>query len=258
MESPYQYGGRSKMNQEGIVYVIGIGPGDLEHMTQAAKNALEDAEIIVGYKTYISLIKDIVGEKKLMESPMKGEMDRCKKALELAEKGERVAIVSSGDAGVYGMAGIIYEIAQKEAMNIKIEIIPGITAASAAAAVLGAPLMHDFAIISLSDLLTDWELIQKRIELAAQGDFVLCLYNPKSKKRVKHIEIAREIILKFRSSKTPVGIVKNAKREKEEAFITNLEEMLNYPIDMFTVVVIGNSNTKVLNGKMVTPRGYKL
>lgn len=246
------------MNQEGILYVVGIGPGDVEHMTQAAINALEDAEIIVGYKTYISLIRHIVSEKKLLESPMKGEVDRCKQAVEWTSNGQRVAIVSSGDAGIYGMAGIIYEIAEKEDLDIKIEIIPGVTAASAASAVLGAPLMHDFAVISLSDLLTDWELIKKRVELAAQGDFVICLYNPKSKKRIQHIEVARKLVLQFRTPETPVGIVKNARRENEEVFITNLQEMLDYPIDMFTVVVIGNSNTKILNGKMVTPRGYRL
>lgn len=246
------------MNKDGILYVVGIGPGDICNMTEEARNALDDADIIIGYKTYISLIKDIVNEKKLIKSPMKGEVERCKKALELSGDGERVAIVSSGDAGVYGMAGIVYEIAQKYNINTEIKIIPGVTAASAAAAVLGAPLMHDFAVISLSDLLTDWELIKKRIELAAKGDFVICLYNPKSKKRVEHINIAREIVMKYRSDKTPVGIVRNAKRDDQQVFVTNLNEMLEYPIDMFTVVIIGNSNTKIIDNKIVTPRGYNL
>ncbi|SJZ42277.1 precorrin-3B C(17)-methyltransferase [Garciella nitratireducens] len=245
------------MKQEGILYVVGIGPGNLEHLTQAAKNALESADIIIGYTTYIFLIKDIIMGKKVIQSPMKGETDRCKKALELAHKGEKVAIVSSGDAGIYGMAGIVYEIAQREEMNLKIEVIPGVTAAFAAAAVLGAPIMHDFAVISLSDLMTDWNLIQKRLELAAKADFVICLYNPKSQKRVKQIQIAREILMQFRTLQTPVGIVKNAQRENQEIFLTNLQEMLNYPIDMFTTIIIGNSHTKILNGKIVTPRGYQ-
>lgn len=246
------------MNKDGILYVVGIGPGHVSNMTKEAIDAMDDADIIIGYKTYISLIKDIVNEQKLIESPMKGEVERCKRALELANSGKKVAIVSSGDAGVYGMAGIIYEVAEKENIDTEIKIIPGVTAASAASAILGAPLMHDFAIISLSDLLTKWELIKKRVKLAAEGDFAICLYNPKSKKRVEHINIAREIILRFRDPETPVGIVRNAKREDEEVYITNLDKMLDYPIDMFTVVLIGNSNTKIINGKMVTPRGYNL
>ncbi|MBS4535483.1 precorrin-3B C(17)-methyltransferase [Clostridium sp. D2Q-14] len=246
------------MNKDRILYVVGIGPGHMNNMTKEAIDALEDSEIIIGYKTYISLIEDMVKDKEIVESPMKGEVERCKMALELANNSKKVAIVSSGDPGVYGMAGIIYEVAERENIDIEIKVIPGVTAASAAASILGAPLMHDFAIISLSDLLTDWELIKRRVQLAAEGDFAICLYNPKSKKRVEHIKITRDIMLKFRAPETPVGIVKNAKRDDEEVFITNLKGMLDYPIDMFTVVLIGNSNTKIINGKMVTPRGYNL
>lgn len=246
------------MSNDGVLYVIGIGPGHINHMTEEGRNALDDSDIIIGYKTYISLVHEIVKDKKLIKSPMKGEVERCKRALELAAQGEKVAIVSSGDAGVYGMAGIIYEVAADQGIKTNIKIVPGVTAASAASAVLGAPLMHDFSVISLSDLLTDWELIKKRVELAAKGDFVICLYNPKSKKRVEHISIARDIIAKYREPNTPVGIVRNAKRDNEEVFITNIEDMLDYPIDMFTVVIIGNSNTKIINNKMVTPRGYKI
>lgn len=242
------------MNNKGKVYVVGIGPGLHDHMTNAAKVAIENSDVIVGYSTYLEIIKDIIKDKEIDSSGMKKETDRCKRALDYAKEGKTVAVVSSGDPGVYGMAGLVLELAK----DVEVEIVPGVSAANAAASALGAPLMHDYCVISLSDLLTDWELIKRRIDAAGMGDFVVALYNPKSMKRVKHIEIAREILLKHKKESTPVGIVKNAKREGENIVITTLKDMLNHEIDMFTTVVIGNANTYVKDGKIVTPRGYKI
>lgn len=244
----------------GKLYVVGIGPGMENHMTRAAKDAIEDSEIIVGYKTYVDIVKDIIGEKEIFSTGMKKEIDRCKQAIEFARTGKKVSIISSGDAGIYGMAGIVLELLEDDNTKIEVEIIPGVTAVNAAAAALGAPLMHDFCVISLSDLLTDWNVIEKRIDAAATADFVIGIYNPKSKGRPHNIDRAREIILKYRDKKTPVGIVRNAKRENESIVITDLENMLKEEIDMFTVVIVGNSNTYISKDKekMITPRGYKL
>ncbi|MHB1443803.1 MAG: precorrin-3B C(17)-methyltransferase [Candidatus Humimicrobiaceae bacterium] len=238
------------------IYVIGIGPGNIEDMTSRAKSALEDADIIIGYSTYIELIRDFFPAKKFISSGMTREVERCRLVLKKTLEGNTVALVSSGDSGIYGMAGIMLEVVNKAGNMVQIEIIPGITAVSAAAAVLGAPVMNDFAVISLSDLLTPWELICKRIESAAEGDFVICFYNPKSKKRSAHIGIARDIIQKYRDAGTPVGIVRNAGRENESNDITTVGDMLNFEIDMFTVVIVGNSKTYIENGKIITPRGY--
>lgn len=246
------------MNKRGKIYVVGIGPGGLEHISPRALKVIKESEIIIGYKTYIQFIEELLKDKEIIDSGMKREVERCHLTLDKAVEGNTVALISSGDAGVYGMAGIMLEIKLERNSDIEIEVVPGITAANAAAAALGAPLMHDFAVISLSDLLTDWNLIKKRLEYAAMGDFVITLYNPKSKGRVHQIEEAREIFLKHKPSSTPVGIVKNAKRQGEEITITDLENMLKYPIDMLTVIIIGNSNTYVKNGAMITPRGYSL
>lgn len=242
------------MNNYGKVYVVGIGPGLHEHMTNAARVAIEKSDVIVGYSTYLDIIKDLIEGKEIDSSGMKKETDRCARALEYAKEGKTVAVVSSGDPGVYGMAGLVLELSK----DVEVEVVPGVSAANSAAASLGAPLMHDYCVISLSDLLTDWELIKRRLEAASMGDFVLALYNPKSMKRVEHIEIARDILLKYKSPSTPVGIVENAKREGENVLITTLEDMLNHEINMFTTVIIGNANTYVKDGKMVTPRGYKI
>ena len=185
---------------------------------------------------------------------MKIEVDRCQDALNIAMEGKTVSLISSGDAGVYGMAGIMLEIVDD---SIEVEIISGVTATNAAGSVVGAPIMHDYVTISLSDLLTDWELIKKRLDLAAQGDFVVSLYNPKSRGRTTQIEEARDIMLKHKSKSTVVAIAKNIGRDDEEYVLTTLEQMLNYDIDMSTIVIIGNSNTFIKNGKMITPRGYK-
>lgn len=244
----------------GIIRVIGIGPGGMEDMTPRAKKSILNSETIAGYTTYLKLIKDLIADKKIIGTGMMQEVDRCKMAVSAAKKGETVAVISSGDAGVYAMAGLVLEIVLKlpKEDRPKVEIIPGISAVNAAAAVLGAPLMHDFAIISLSDLLTPWDLIKKRAELAAQGDFVIGLYNPKSKKRVDHITEIQNILLKYKAKDTPVGIVTNATRDEETCVISTLENFTKENINMFSLVIIGNSKTFTKDGFMVTPRGYDL
>ena len=241
------------MNKTGKIYVVGIGPGKKADMTFRAYEAMEKSDIIVGYKTYMDLIKEYYPGKEMKNSQMTKEVDRCIDVLKLAKEGKNVALISSGDAGVYGMAGIMLEITDGE---VEVEIIPGVTATNAAAAIVGAPVMHDYVTISLSNLLTDWELIKKRLELAAQGDFVVSIYNPKSRGRVTQIEEAREIMLKYKPKTTPVAIVRNAGREDEEHVVTTLDEMLNHEINMLTIVIIGNANTFIKDGKMITPRGY--
>lgn len=239
------------------IKAVGIGPGNIDDMTYRAREALKKCDVIVGYKTYIDLVEEIVVEKEIISSGMRSEVDRCNTALEVARKGKKVCVISSGDAGIYGMAGLLLELNTKEPI-VDIEVIPGISAVNSVAAILGAPLMNDFAVISLSDYLTPWETIEKRLKMAAKGDFVIALYNPKSKTRKTHINKAREIILESRSKSTPVGIVKNASREGEQRVVTTLGDMLKHKIDMTTLVIIGNSKTFVSNGKMITPRGYKI
>lgn len=242
------------------IYVTGLGPGLYEHMTEAAKTSLEVADIIVGYKTYIDIIADLVVGKDVRSSGMRKEVDRCQECLDLAEAGNTVTLVSSGDAGVYGMAGIMMEMVEKQGSDVEVIVVPGISAANAAASTLGAPLMHDYCVISLSDLMTDWEVIKKRIHCAGEGDFIVALYNPKSKGRPNNIVEAQEILLKYKAGSTPVGIVRNAKRTDEQATITTLEKMCDAEIDMFSMVIIGNSKTMVTkdNLHMITPRGYQL
>ena len=241
------------MNKNGKIYVVGIGPGKKGDMTFRAYEAMEKSDIIVGYKTYTDLVKEYYPNKEIVSSSMMKEVNRCTDVLKMAKDGKNVALISSGDAGVYGMAGIMLEIADDK---IEVEVIPGVTATNAAAAITGAPIMHDYVTISLSNLLTDWELIKKRLELAAQGDFVVSIYNPKSRGRVTQIEEAQKIMLKYKPKTTPVAIVRNAGRENEEYVVTTLEEMTKHEIDMLTIVIIGNSNTYVKNGKIITPRGY--
>lgn len=241
-----------------MLYVIGIGPGNKGEMTLNALKAIESSDIIVGYKTYIDLIKEHITDKEVIVNGMRGEVERCTKAVDLATEGKNVAVISSGDPGVYAMSGLVLEIIADKKLNLKVAIIPGITSANGASASLGAPIMHDHAYISLSDLLTDFELIKKRLSLAAQGDFVICLFNPKSKGRPTHINVARDILLEHKSKDTVVGIVNNAKRAGEKITITTLDEMLNHHIDMTTMVIIGNSNTFRYNDFMITPRGYSL
>jgi precorrin-3B C17-methyltransferase len=242
----------------GKIYVVGIGPGSREHMSVRACEVIEAADIVVGYITYIRILKKYFSLKEVFSSGMKKEADRCRKALEFAKEGMNVALVSSGDSGVYGMAGIMLEIIAQEKSGIETEVIPGITSATASASLLGAPIMHDHAVISLSDLLTDWELIKKRIEFAASADFVICLYNPKSRSRTSQLDEARAIMLRYKSGKTPVGIVRDAMRDDEKVLITDLDGMMDFEVDMTTTIIIGNSRTFVSGNRMITPRGYLL
>ena len=242
--------------EHGKIYVTGLGPGAADQMTLKARKVLEKCPVIIGYTVYIDLIRDEYPDKIFLSTPMRKEADRCRMAFEEAAKGQDVAMVCSGDAGIYGMAGLICEIG-RDYPQIGIEIVPGITAASGGAAVLGAPLMHDFAVISLSDLLTPWEKIAQRLQAAAEADFVICLYNPSSRKRADYLERACRMILEYRAPETVCGVVRNIGREGESYEILSLERLKDTPVDMFTTVFIGNSNTMELNGRMVTPRGYK-
>jgi precorrin-3B C17-methyltransferase len=243
----------------GRVSVVGIGPGSLEHLTPKARTEIEAADVVVGYGTYIKLIQSIVKKgAEVVSGTMGKEVERAQIAVDKAKEGKLVVMVSSGDPGVYGMAGVVLEVAAKDETPVPVEIVPGVTAATAASAILGAPLVSDFAVISLSDLLTPWEKIERRLEAAASADFSIVLYNPQSQGRVEPLAKAYEIMLKYINPKTPVGIVRQAGREGEGATITTLKDMLNVEIDMVTTIVVGNSATKVVNGKMVTARGYDL
>lgn len=241
----------------GKLYAVGFGPGGYEHMTQKAIDVIKNADIVTGYTTYVDMLKEYFPEKEYVSTPMTKEMDRCRMAVELAGEGKTVAMVSSGDSGIYGMAGILLEIKNEMKSDVEIETVPGVTAASAAASVLGAPLMHDFTVISLSDLMTPFNRILKRVDCAGQGDFIVCLYNPKSKKRADYVEKAADILMIYRDPDTPAGVVRNAGRADESSYITTLGELKEAPIDMFSIVIIGNSNTYVKDGKMITPRGYE-
>ncbi len=229
-------------------------------MSGRALQAIAAAETIVGYDTYLGLIRDLLPGKKIIGTGMTQEIDRCQAAVEEAMAGRQVAVVSSGDPGVYGMAGLVLELVLQypPAVQPAVTIVPGISAIAAAAALLGAPVMHDFAVISLSDLLTPWDTIVKRVEMAAAGDFVIALYNPKSSRRVSQIEQVREIILKHRPASTPVGIVHSASRPGESVVLADLGTFTSGHIDMFSLVIIGNSRTYTAAGRMITPRGYSL
>jgi precorrin-3B C17-methyltransferase len=239
------------------ITVVGIGPGDMEQMTIKAANALKNADIIIGYTVYVDLIKEYFENKEFMTTPMRREAERCEAAFTEAMKNKNVAMICSGDSGVYGMAGLIYEIGERYP-EVSIDVIPGVTAAQSGGAVLGAPLTHDFAVISLSDLLTPWATIERRLLAAAEADFVVCLYNPSSKKRSDYLKRACELMLKYKSGATVCGIVRNIGRDGESSVLYTLEELKDVQVDMFTTVFIGNSSTKAVNGKMVTPRGYKI
>lgn len=237
------------------VYVVGLGPGADRQLTKEAHRVLERCPVIVGYTVYVDLVREQYPKKTFLTTPMTKEVRRCRMALEEAQKGQDVAMICSGDAGVYGMAGLMYETGTAFP-DVEIEIVPGITAAAAGAAVLGAPLMHDFAVISLSDLLTPWEKIERRLTAAAMADFVVCLYNPSSRKRKDYLKRACEYMLKYKSPDTVCGIVRNIARDGQEHEIMSLGELKERQVDMFTTVFIGNEQTKQINGKMVTPRGY--
>ena len=239
------------------IYVVGTGPGAVGEITPRARRVIESCEVVAGYSFYIELIHELLCGKEIISTGMTGEVERCGAAIRAALDGKSVCVVSGGDAGVYGMAGLVLELAAPYP-QLGVEIIPGVTAACSASAVLGAPLTHDFAVISLSDRLTDWEIIEKRLQAAAQADFVICLYNPASKARKHHLKRACEIIIQCRGPQTPCGVVRSIGRESENSSIMRLDELSVFEADMFTTIVIGSSATQVINGRLVTPRGYKL
>ncbi len=246
---------------KGKLLVIGFGPGSFDHVTDRAREAIKESNMVIGYSTYVDLIEGLLTDQEIISTGMTEEVSRAQEAVKQAELGNKVAVISSGDAGVYGMAGLIYEVliekGWKKETGVEVEIVPGISAINSCASLLGAPVMHDGCTISLSDHLTPWNLIEKRIEAAASTDFVIALYNPKSGRRTRQIEEAQKILLKYRSPETPVGLVKSAYRDRQQVIVTNLKEMLDHEIGMLTTVIIGNSATFLYEGLMITPRGYQ-
>lgn len=242
---------------EKLIYIVGMGPGDEKFMSIQARKAVEDSDIIVAYTLYAKLMKKIYPQKSYMTTGMKAEIDRCRLCIELAESNKKVALICSGDPGVYGMASLVYELVEKDS-GIELVVVPGITAACSGAAVLGAPLNHDFCVISLSDLLTPYELIVKRLKAAIEGDFVIVLYNPSSKSRADYLMRACEVMLEAGADKgRACGYVENIGREGTKAFVGTLEELRTKSVNMFTTVFIGNSESYIKNGKLITKRGYK-
>ena len=243
------------------IRIVGMGPGNESMMTQQAIQALESADVIVGYTVYLDLLGEKFRDKEFLSTPMKQEAERCRMCFREAAKGKTVAMVCSGDAGIYGMASLMYEIREEmgaDADDIDIEVIAGITAASSGAAVLGAPLSHDFCVISLSDLLTPWELIGKRLRAAAEGDFAIAIYNPSSRKRHDYLMKACDILLESVEPERACGYVHSIGREGEEYHTCTLKELRDTQVDMFTTVFIGNSQSRIIDGKLITPRGYRL
>jgi precorrin-3B C17-methyltransferase len=245
------------MHPNGSIIAVGIGPGAPEHITPAARQALESADVIIGYHTYLRLIAEIAPHVRRIGSGMRQEVERVRHAIQLAQQGHRVALVSGGDAGIYGMAGLLLEMLRAQHLSgICVHIIPGISALNAAAALLGAPLMTDFAAISLSDYLVSRETILRRVEVAAQADFVLCLYNPKSSQRREMFDQVYALLRRYRVPDTPVGVVRAAYRPDQQVTLTTLERLPEVAVDMHTLVIVGNSSTYVYDNRMVTPRGY--
>lgn len=238
------------------LFVVGLGPGSPEDMTLRAHRALEEADVIIGYHVYVDLVRGLYPGKEYLTTPMTREAERCRMALDEAKKGRTAALVCSGDSGIYGMAGLVLELRGEEA-EPEIEIIPGLTAACSGAAILGAPLTHDFAVISLSDRLTEWGLIERRLEAAAGADLSIALYNPASHRRPDHLKKACEILEKTLPADRPCAVARNIGREGEERFFMTLGELKGFPADMFCTVFIGNSSTRMIGGNMVTPRGYR-
>jgi precorrin-3B C17-methyltransferase len=248
------------MSARGRLSVVGIGPGAAEHATPAAVQAIAESELVVGYRTYIGLVQRLLDGKEVVQTGMTEEIGRARAAVERARAGGRVALISSGDAGVYGMAGLVFEVLREigwtREQSPELRVIPGITALNSCASRVGAPLVHDSCSISLSDLLTPWPVIAKRIECAAQADFVIGLYNPASGRRTRQIVEAQKIIRAHRAGTTPVSLVKSAYRDLEQVVLTDLDHFLDYEIGMLTTVLVGSSQTFVFEGYMVTPRGY--
>lgn len=251
---------------EKVIYVVGIGPGKIEKMTREAYDVLEKCDVIVGYTVYIDLLKSAFPGKEFASTPMKQEIERCKMCFDLANAGKKVALVCSGDAGVYGMASPLFELLEKSDSykDVEIVVVPGVTAANSGAAILGAPLNHDYCVISLSDLLTPWEQIEKRLVAAVHGDFAVALYNPASHKRRDYLRRACEVMISAgANAQTPCGYAQNIGRDDEKTVICTLSELMNADVNMFTTVFVGNSQTQVcessVNGKrLVTKRGYEI
>ena len=239
----------------GKLTVVGIGPGDRDDLTLRADRALQESDVIVGYHVYVDLVRPWYPDREYLTTPMTREVSRCRMALEAAEKGRRVVMICSGDAGVYGMASLCFEL-RGDRDTPEIEIVPGLTSALSGGALLGAPLTHDFCVISLSDLMTPWETIEKRLRAAAAADFVICLYNPSSHKRKDYLARACDILLEHAAPKTVCGIARNIGREGERTELLTLTQLRDTPADMFSTVFIGNGDTRVIGGKLVTPRGY--
>jgi precorrin-3B C17-methyltransferase len=246
----------------GKLYIVGVGPGSHDHMTFRAKQVIEESDTIVGYDTYVSLVEDLIKGKEVYRYAMTQEVERAKQCIELAQQGRIVSLVSSGDPGIYGMAGLIYETLAEAGWDpkngLQVEIVPGVSALNSCASLVGSPLMTDFAVVSMSDLLVPWEIIVKRVEAAAQGDYVIVIYNPSSKKRIHQLQDTRKILLKYRKPTTPVAIIKGAYRDSQSVVLTDLQNMENFAdkLGMISTVIIGNSSTYVFKDLMINPRGY--
>ena len=247
----------------GKLYIVGVGPGHHDHMTFRAKQVIEESDTIVGYETYVKLVEDLIEGKDIYRYAMTQEVERAHQCIDLAKEGKTVSLVSSGDPGIYGMAGLIFEILAESGWDpkndLQVELIPGVSALNSCASIIGSPLMTDFAVLSMSDLLVPWEVIVKRVEAAAQGDFVIVIYNPASKKRIHQLQDTRKLLLKYRKSSTPVAIIKGAFRNSQTVVMTDLENMENYAdkLGMISTVIIGNSSTYNFKDLMINPRGYK-
>lgn len=247
----------------GKLYIVGVGPGNHDHMTFRAKKVIEESDTIVGYETYVNLVEDLIGGKDVYRYAMTQEVERAHQCIELAKEGRTVSLVSSGDPGIYGMAGLIYEILAESGWDPKnglpVEIIPGVSALNSCSSIVGSPLMTDFAVVSMSDLLVPWEIIIKRVEAAAQGDYVIVIYNPSSKKRIHQLQDTRKILLKYRKPTTPVAIIKGAFRESQTVVLTDLENLEKHSdkLGMISTVIVGNSSTYNYKNLMINPRGYQ-
>ncbi|MFM7796918.1 MAG: precorrin-3B C(17)-methyltransferase [Candidatus Nitrosotenuis sp.] len=246
----------------GKLYIVGVGPGSHDHMTFRAKEVIEESDTIVGYDTYVGLVEDLIQGKEIHRYAMTQEVERAKQCIELAQSGKVVSLVSSGDPGIYGMAGLIYETLAESGWDPKtgqeVEVVPGVSALNSCASLIGSPLMTDFAVVSMSDLLVPWEMIVKRVEAAAQGDYVIVIYNPSSKKRIHQLQDTRKLLLKYRKPNTPVAIIKGAYRDSQTIVITDLENMEAHAdkLGMISTVIIGNSSTYNFKNLMINPRGY--
>ena len=247
----------------GKLSIVGVGPGHHNHMTFRAKEVISESDTIVGYETYVNLVQDLIEGKTVHRYAMTQEVERAHQCIDLAKSGKKVSLVSSGDPGIYGMAGLIYETLAESGWtpkdDLQVEIVPGVSALNSCASLVGSPLMTDFAVVSMSDLLVPWEVISKRVEAAAQGDFVIVIYNPASKKRVHQLQDTRKVLLKYRKPTTPVAIIKSAFRESETIVMTDLENLPNHSeeLGMTSTVIIGNSSTYTYKDLMINPRGYK-